>query len=127
MCRPDARRASDAARHAPLKVPRADPHRFVRSQNHENMKNGKNRKFYFFELFSFRSERRRNHSDLARSVSSEATDIEIVPKRESLRRVLELSKQEYENKNKNTENPTSTESEPESESDEPKTEPGKFH
>ena len=64
---------------------------------------------------------------MARSVSSEPTDIEIVPKRESLRRVLELSKQEYESK-KNTENPISTESEAEdSESDEPKTEPGKFY
>jgi len=49
-----------------------------------------------------RVERRRNNSELNRQNSSEtnSTDIEIVPKRESLRRVLELSKQEYENKNK---------------------------
>ena len=50
----------------------------------------------------FSVERRRNNSELNRQNSSEtnSTDIEIVPKRESLRRVLELSKQEYENKNK---------------------------
>ena len=55
-----------------------------------------------FKTKIFSVERRRNNSELNRQNSSEtnSTDIEIVPKRESLRRVLELSKQEYENKNK---------------------------
>ena len=55
-----------------------------------------------FKILKFSVERRRNNSELNRQNSSEtnSSDIEIVPKRESLRRVLELSKQEYENKNK---------------------------